>query len=226
MPEYRGRGVTFNYRPRLKITEQFHSLQGEGKHVGLPCSFVRLTGCGLRCTYCDTPYAFYGGGWQDFDAIESWLSNQGAKLVQITGGEPLHQRAVLVFMDQLLAKGYTVLLETGGHVSLQGVHPEVHIVMDIKTPESGELERMLWENLDLLKSSDELKFVVCSRADLAWSLEQIRQKRLDQRFNVLISPVAGAEEKAAMAEDVINSRLQVRYQLQLHKQIWGDEAGR
>ncbi len=204
----------------------FHSLQGEGQHAGLPCTFIRLTGCALRCTYCDTPYAFYGGDWQSFEQIAAYAAEKGARLVQITGGEPLHQKAVWPLIDLLDERGFKVLVETGGAVDIAGLNPNAHIVLDIKTPESGELDRMLWDNLDKLKPRDEVKFVTCSLKDLAWSLDKIRELRLDDRFQVLISPIAESTEKAAFAEAVIQSGLQVRFQVQLHKTLWGDEAGR
>ncbi|MDJ0837138.1 MAG: radical SAM protein [Acidobacteriota bacterium] len=210
----------------MKITEMFHSLQGEGQHAGLPCTFIRLTGCALRCTYCDTPYAFYGGDWQSFEQIAAYAAEKGARLVQITGGEPLHQKAVWPLIDLLDERGFKVLVETGGAVDIAGLNPNAHIVLDIKTPESGELDRMLWDNLDKLKPRDEVKFVTCSLKDLAWSLDKIRELRLDDRFQVLISPIAESTEKAAFAEAVIQSGLQVRFQVQLHKTLWGDEAGR
>lgn len=226
MLAYSQRDLAFRYKSRLKITESFLSLQGEGQHSGLPCTFVRLTGCGLRCSYCDTSYAFYGGGWRSFETLYDDVVAKGAQLVQITGGEPLHQKAVWPFIDGLIERGFKVLIETGGHVSIAGLHPQAHIVLDLKTPESGESERMLWSNLELLKASDEVKFVVCSQADLEWALATVRQRGLDRRFKVLISPVAHLQNKAALADHVIESGLQVRFQVQLHKVLWGDEAGK
>ena len=226
MLAYSGEGVSFNYRPRLKITEMFHSLQGEGQHAGLPCTFIRLTGCALRCTYCDTPYAFYGGGWQTFEDVCAFVADKGARLIQITGGEPLHQKAVWPLIDSLTEQGYQVLVETSGAIDIAGLNPRAHIVLDIKTPESGELDRMLWANLDKLKPTDEIKFVTCSLTDLTWSLDKIREEKLDTRFNVLISPIAESSDKRSFAEAVMASGLQVRFQVQLHKILWGDEAGR
>ena len=223
---YERRGLKLKYRRRLKITEVFHSLQGEGVHSGLPTTFIRLTGCALRCHYCDTAYAFYGGAWQDFEELLAKVAEHGAPLVQITGGEPLHQKGVWPFVDELVEAGFKPLIETSGAESIAGLHPKAHIVLDLKTPESGEDKRMLWENLDHLKASDEVKFVVCSPGDLAWSLATIRKHHLDSRFQVLISPVADLENKAALAEILIASGVQARYQVQLHKVLWGDEAGR
>lgn len=226
MLDYGERGLSFRYKPRLKITETFHSLQGEGLHSGLPCTFVRLTGCGLRCSYCDTAYAFYGGAWQSFEDLYDDVRQKGASLVQITGGEPLHQKAVWPFIDGLIARGFKVLIETGGHVSIAGLHGQAHVVLDLKTPDSGESERMLWSNLELLKASDEIKFVVCSQSDLDWAFATIREHNLAKRFQVLISPMASYADKASLADQVIASGLGVRFQVQLHKVLWGDVAGK
>ena len=154
------------------------------------------------------------------------VREKGARLVQITGGEPLHQKAVWPFVDKLLEEGFKPLIETGGMEDISGLNPAAHIVLDIKTPESGELERMRWENLDILKPSDEVKFVVCSLNDLDWALAKIKELDLDQRFQVLVSPEASIKDKAAFAERLIESGVQARFQIQLHKVLWGDEAGR
>jgi len=185
-----------------------------------------LTGCALRCTYCDTEYAFYGGQWRDFAEILTWLDRQGTDLVQITGGEPLHQKAVWPLVDILVSRGYRPLIETSGAVSIAGLNPGAHIVLDIKTPDSGEQGRMLWENLALLKPGDEVKFVVCSADDLSWSLDLVRDRGLHERCEVLISPVADHRDKGLLAEQVLASRLPVRFQVQLHKILWGNEVGR
>ncbi len=195
-------------------------------HTGLPTSFIRLTGCALRCTYCDTPYAFYGGSWQTFEEIFAWLGDRATPLVQITGGEPLHQKAVWPLVAELVTRGYEPLIETSGAVDINGLDPAAHIVLDIKTPESGEHDRMIWENLDALKPTDEVKFVVCSGEDLAWSLKIIRELDLCSRFQVLVSPVAEIADKTALAEQVLAARLPVRFQVQLHKILWGEEKGR
>lgn len=223
---YQRRGLHLKYRRRLKITEVFHSLQGEGCHAGLPTTFIRLTGCALRCQYCDTTYAFYGGTWRSFEELQTQVKQNGAHWVQITGGEPLHQKGVWPFVDELVEAGFHPLIETSGAESIAGLHPQAHIVLDIKTPESGEADRMIWGNLDLLKATDELKFVVCSAKDLDWSLEIMTRYRLDQRYQILISPVANIEDKRALAEQFLNSGIQARFQIQLHKILWGDEAGR
>lgn len=212
-------------RERLKITETFLSLQGEGAHAGLPCTFIRLTGCALRCSYCDTPYAFHGGSWKSFEELHQFVAEKGARLVQITGGEPLHQKAVRLFIDQLVERGYLPLVETGGMESVEGLNPATHIVMDLKTPDSGESDRMLWSNLEFLKPGDEIKFVVCSMGDLEWSFQKIRELNLDQRFQLLISPVASITDRKPFAEALIQSRIRARFQIQLHKILWGDEAG-
>ncbi len=216
----------FKYRPRLKVTELFHSLQGEGAHVGLPCAFIRLTGCALRCVYCDTPYAFHGGAWRDFEELRAFLASHNADLVQITGGEPLHQKAVWPFVDILVEDGRQPLIETGGMESIAGLNPKAHISLDIKTPESGESERVLWENLEHLKPTDEVKFVVCSAADLAWSLAKVKALELDRRFRVVVSPVAELADKGALADQFLAGGVQGRFQIQLHKALWGDEPGR
>lgn len=223
---YERRGLKHKYRRRLKITEVFHSLQGEGSHSGLPTTFVRLTGCALRCVYCDTEYAFYGGGWQSFEELMAQVKANGAKLVQVTGGEPLHQKAVWPFVDELIEEGFIPLIETSGAESIAGLHPQAHIVLDLKTPESGESERMLWENLDHLKVTDEVKFVVCSEADLNWSIRTIQERQLDRRFQILISPIASYPDKARLAEQLLESGIQARFQIQLHKILWGNEVGR
>lgn len=226
MQLYQSRGLQLKYRRRLKVTEIFHSLQGEGAHTGLPTTFIRLTGCALRCSYCDTSYAFFGGQWQSFEDLHSAVKQHKAPLVQITGGEPLHQKAVWPFVDELIEQGFKPMIETSGAESIAGLHPEAHIVLDIKTPESKELDRMIWENLDHLKPSDEVKFVVCSAKDLDWSINVIRERQLDSRFNVLISPVAELHAKKDLAEKLLQSGVQARFQIQLHKILWGDEVGR
>jgi len=212
---------------RLKITETFFSLQGEGTHAGLPCSFIRLTGCPLRCVYCDTAYAFHGGAWKSFDDLLNYLEAQTSRLVQITGGEPLAQKAVIPFIDLLCKKGFSVLLETSGALSLKGINRKCCIVMDLKTPGSGEVQRNLWENLNLLKDDDEVKFVLTSLSDWKWTEEQVRIHRLDERFNVLISLTPEAEHlRVQIADAIIASGRNLRFQIQLHKIIWGEQTGK
>ncbi len=225
--QYRAHGLEVQYEPRLKITETFLSLQGEGSHSGLPCYFIRLTGCPLRCVYCDSDYAFQGGEWRSFSAIIDDLKQSGCKLVQVTGGEPLAQKAVFPFIHQLCEDGFRVLLETSGAISLTGLHPDCHIVMDIKTPGSHEQDRNTWNNLDLLKSSDEVKLVLTSMEDWDWALAVIKENKLDRRFKVLISTIPEPEElKQLVAEALIESGINARFQLQLHKIIWGEVPGK
>lgn len=211
---------------RLKITEKFLSLQGEGEHTGLACAFVRLTGCPLRCNYCDTAYAFHGGTWQTVGEIEAWVRDMDCNLVQITGGEPLAQKGARTLIPFLIDRGYRVLLETAGSEPIDNLPDQCHIVMDLKTPGSGECDRNRLENLAYLKPTDELKFVVTSLDDWEWTLSTILQNQLDERFHVLISPVGGnVSLRRPLAERVIQSGLRLRYQIQLHKEIWGDEPG-
>lgn len=227
MLAYNTWGRSLKYRPRLKISECFHSIQGEGIHTGLPCTFIRLTGCALRCGYCDSEYAFYGGQWQSFDELLDYARKHGSRLVQVTGGEPLHQKAVWPFCDLLIENGFKPLIETSGAEDISGLNPQAHIVLDIKTPASGEADKMRLENLDLIRESDEVKFVVCHRDDLAWSLDFIRSRDLDRKTQVLISPEWGAfDDRVYFAETVANSGLNVRFQLQIHKILWGDVPGK
>jgi 7-carboxy-7-deazaguanine synthase len=211
---------------RLKIAEIFVSLQGEGAHSGWPCTFVRLTGCALRCAYCDTAYAFHGGSWYSLEDVVAEVERRPPRLVQITGGEPLHQQAVWPLVDRLIQLDYRVLIETSGAVSIAGLNEAAHIVLDIKTPGSAMSEHMLLGNLDLLKASDEVKLVVCDRGDWLWCERLIREQRLHQRCQVLVSPVASMANKAECAEWVLASGLPLRFQVQLHKILWGDEPGK
>lgn len=210
---------------RLRITEIFHSIQGESTHAGRPSYFVRLTGCNLRCVWCDSEYTFKGGSWMGFDAIFERLDAfPPCDLVEITGGEPLLQPAVPLLMAELLERGLTVMLETGGSLDLSEVPREVIKIVDIKAPGSGEVEANLWSNLELLAPHDELKFVLRDRADYAWALEQIRERGLGEPQTLLFSPVFGelapVELAGWMLEDGVNARLQ----LQMHKHIWAPDA--
>lgn len=205
----------------LLIHEIYRSLQGEGAHAGLPCVFVRLTACQLRCVYCDTPHAFNQGAPFTLDAVFNRVSEYGDNLVQITGGEPLLQPEIFPLMRKLADHGKTILLETSGALSVASVDPRVHIVLDLKTPGSGETAANDWTNLDHLKPTDEVKFVVCDRADFEWSIDVIRQYRLHARTSVLFSPAFGAVEPADLAQWVLDTHLPVRMQLQLHKLLWG-----
>jgi len=210
---------------RLRITEIFHSIQGESLSVGLPTVFVRLTGCPLRCGYCDTSYAFSGGQWLSLDDILSQVAGFTTAYVTVTGGEPLAQPACLGLLRRLCDAGYRVSLETSGAISLDGVDPRVVVVMDIKAPGSGEAQRNRWQNIDRLGAGDQIKFVLLDRADYEWAREQIHARALAQRCELLMSPVHGRLDARELAEWILADRLQVRLQLQLHKLLWGDVAG-
>jgi 7-carboxy-7-deazaguanine synthase len=212
--------------PRLKLTEIFHSLQGEADAVGWPTVFVRLTGCPLRCTYCDTAYAFYGGEWWTLDAILDKVSSFGARHVCVTGGEPLAQRACIDLLKALCDAGHSVSLETSGALDIGAVDARVARVVDLKTPDSNECERNRYENLDLLNPHDQLKFVLCSRADYEWAKRIVLERRLHERCMVLYSPSHRQVAPRDLAEWILSDRLPVRFQLQLHKQLWGDLPGR
>lgn len=210
---------------RLKITEIFGSIQGESDLVGWPTVFVRLTGCPLRCRWCDTPYSFHGGQWMDFDAILADIDDFGHRRVCVTGGEPLAQRRCLDLLNLLCDRGFIVSLETSGALDVSAVDPRVIKVVDFKAPGSGEAGRNLWENLDHLQAHDQIKLVVGDRADFDWALEQFHARDL-RRWPVLVSPVWGELEPATLAEWILRSGAPLRLQLQLHKLIWGDEPGR
>jgi len=214
-------------RDQLRITEIFYSLQGETNTVGLPTVFVRLTGCPLRCQYCDTAYAFKGGELIAIDDILEQVAHHGARYVTVTGGEPLAQRAgCLQLLERLCDAGYIVNIETSGAISVEGVDPRVVKVVDFKTPGSKECERNDFGIVDFLDEKDQVKFVICDRADYDWSIEIIRKYRLKEHCEVLFSP--SYEELAArqLADWIIEDKLQVRMQVQLHKVLWGDEPGR
>lgn len=211
---------------RLRLTEIFHSLQGEAATIGWPTVFVRLTGCPLRCGYCDTAYAFKGGDWWEIDAILERVAQYGARHVTVTGGEPLAQPDCLVLLDALCNAGYQVSLETSGALDIAAVDSRVEIVMDLKTPSSGELDKNLYDNIAHLKQTDQVKFVIGDGADYRWSREQLESWSLNKRCTVLFSPVAGELEPALLAEWILRDRLDVRFQLQLHKILWGNEPGR
>ena len=211
---------------RLRITEIFASVQGESSRVGLPTVFVRLTGCPLRCTYCDTAYAFYGGEWWTLDAILEQVAGFGARHVCVTGGEPLAQRACIDLLNALCDAGHSVSLETSGALDIGAVDARVSRVVDLKTPDSNECERNRYENLDLLNPHDQLKFVLCSRADYEWAKRIVLERRLHERCTVLFSPSHRQVAPRDLAEWILADRLPVRFQLQLHKQLWGDLPGR
>lgn len=209
----------------LRITEIFHSLQGEADSVGRPTVFVRLTGCPLRCQYCDTAYAFHGGRWMSFDEILRQVQGYAARDVCVTGGEPLAQKRCLELLGRLCDAGYRVSLETGGAMDIAAVDPRVERVLDVKTPGSGEVNRNLWSNLEHLKAGDQLKFVICGRDDYEWSRERLAGIELPDGVDVLFSPSFTEVSPRQLADWILADRLAVRFQLQMHKYLWGDEAG-
>ena len=211
---------------RLKLTEIFLSLQGEAREVGLPTVFVRLTGCPLRCRYCDTTYAFHGGTGWTIEAVLAKVAGFGVRHVCVTGGEPLAQPACLPLLKALCDAGHAVSLETSGALDVAAVDPRVSRVVDIKTPGSGEVERNLWRNLDHLTAHDQIKFVICSREDYDWARAVIAERRLDALCEVLLSPSHGQVAPRTLADWILADRLPVRFQLQLHKLLWNDEPGR
>lgn len=211
---------------RLKITEIFYSLQGESVHTGIPTVFVRLTGCPLRCDYCDTEYAFTGGRWMTLDAVLRKVAEHAPRRVTVTGGEPLAQKRCLDLLTLLCDAGYAVSLETGGAHDVSVVDPRVERVMDLKTPASGECGRNLYSNVEHLRRSDQIKFVICDRGDYEWAKSQIEQRALAARCEVLFSPAWQRQDAAELAEWILADRLPVRLQLQLHKLLWGDVPGR
>jgi 7-carboxy-7-deazaguanine synthase len=211
---------------RLKLTEVFLSLQGEAHNVGWPTVFVRLTGCPLRCQYCDTQYAFYGGEWFSLDDVIARVTEYGVKDVCVTGGEPLAQNGVHELMCRLCDLGHRVSLETSGALSIAEVDTRVIRVLDIKTPDSGEVTRNRWENLSELRPEEQIKFVLCSRADYEWARALVRERELDRVCTVLFSPSFGQLAPTDLAEWILADRLPVRFQLQLHKVLWGDTPGR
>jgi len=210
---------------RLRVSEIFHSIQGEADAVGWPSVFVRLTGCPLRCTWCDTEYAFQGGQWMTIDAIVGTVTDFGAQHVCVTGGEPLAQKRCTVLLSRLCDAGHEVSLETSGALDVSAVDPRVRKVMDLKAPGSGESERNLWSNLEHLGPRDQLKFVLAGREDYEWACASLAEHGLAQRCMVLFSPVHGSLQPRVLAEWMLADRLPVRLQIQLHKQIWGEVPG-
>jgi 7-carboxy-7-deazaguanine synthase len=208
----------------LIITEIYASIQGESSYAGLPCTFVRLTGCPLRCRWCDTAYGFEGGQKMSLDEVTAKVRCFGPKLVELTGGEPLAQEACAPLARALIEQGYKVLIETGGSEDVSVLHPAVHIIMDIKCPGSRMHDRNRWENLDHLKPSDEIKMVIADRLDFDWAIEKITDFSLASRFKVLLSPAFGLLKPKDLAEWIMAHRLDVRLNLQQHKYIWHPTA--
>ena len=211
---------------RLKLTEIFHSLQGEADTAGIPTVFVRLTGCPLRCQYCDTAYAFHGGDWWELEAILERVAQFGSRFVCVTGGEPLAQKGCVDLLSALADAGYRVSLETSGAVPIEAVDARVIRVVDIKTPGSGESHRNRFDQLALLRPEEQIKFVLCDRADYEWSRETCERLALAQRCGVLFSPSHDQLPARELADWILADRLPVRLLIQLHKYLWGDEPGR
>jgi 7-carboxy-7-deazaguanine synthase len=210
----------------LRVSEIFHSIQGESTRVGLPTAFVRLTGCPLRCIWCDTEYAFTGGAAMSIAEILARVEQTGCRTVCVTGGEPLAQKACLPLLAALCEAGYSVSIETSGTLDISNIPESVSCIMDLKAPDSGEAERNLWANLDHLTHSDEIKIVLASAADYDWAKAAVIEHRLTERCPVLFSPVPGQLDTAQLAEWILRDALPVRLQLQLHKLIWPNERGR
>ncbi len=208
----------------LKINEIYKSIQGESTYAGLPCIFIRLTYCNLRCTYCDTEYAFYEGRDMSLDEIINQISQLDCKLVEVTGGEPLVQSESLDLMKHLCDEGYKVLLETGGSLPVENVDPRVIIIMDLKCPSSGMMNKNRYANLQFLKPEDELKFVIGDEEDYEWSKNIINEHRLTGRCNILFSCVFGKITPGKLTSLILKDKLNVRFQLQMHKYIWAPET--
>jgi 7-carboxy-7-deazaguanine synthase len=211
---------------RLKLTEIFHSLQGEADTVGFPTVFVRLTGCPLRCHFCDTAYAFHGGEWWTFERILARVAEFRTRHVCVTGGEPLAQKNCVPLLSALCDEGYRVSIETSGAMPLEGVDPRVVRVVDVKTPGSGEERRNRYDDLTLLRAEEQIKFVICDRADYEWSREKVASLDLSARCTVLFSPSAEQLPARELADWILGDRLPVRFQLQLHKVLWGNVPGK
>ena len=209
----------------LKIYEIFHSLQGETSRIGLPTVFVRLTGCPMRCTYCDTEYAFSGGGNMQITEILAKVAEFGTKYVTVTGGEPLAQKECYTLLQALCDAGYSVSLETGGAMDIAPVDNRVSIILDIKTPGSNEEKNMLWSNVNHIKPKDEIKFVLCNRADYDWAKTKMAELKLTEKCPILFSPSYHDLSAETLAGWVLADKLQVRMQIQLHKILWGEKAG-
>jgi 7-carboxy-7-deazaguanine synthase len=210
----------------LRVFEIFHSLQGESSRVGLPTVFVRLTGCPMLCVYCDTAYAFAGGKSMPLDEVMALVATYGARYVTVTGGEPLAQKECLTLLRQLCDAGYEVSLETGGAIDTSDVDARVAVILDIKTPGSGEVEKNLWDNLQNLKPNDEVKFVLCGRNDYEWAKQVLAQRAITEKCSVLFSPVYQQVNPTELADWILQDRLPVRMQVQLHKILWGETSGK
>ncbi len=219
MPSYSASG-------QLRITEIFYSLQGETSRVGLPTVFVRLTGCPMRCTYCDTAYAFSGGHTMSIMEILKEVARYPTRYVTVTGGEPMAQKDCLILLRALCDKGYEVSLETGGALDVSGVDVRVMKVLDIKTPASGEVEKNLWSNLATLHEQDEIKFVLCDEADYLWAKQVLRERDLTGKCSVLFSPAHDQLSPSDLADWILRDNLPVRLQVQLHKLLWGNQPGK
>lgn len=207
----------------MRVTEIFYSIQGESSYVGQPCVFVRLTGCPLRCTWCDTDYAFYGGQEVSLEDIVAKVASYGCRLVEVTGGEPLVHAEAFPLIAKLCDAGHTVLIETSGAVDIGAVDSRAHVILDVKCPGSGMSDRMYWPNLAKLTPKDEAKFVIADRKDYEWAREVIARHDLTARCSVLMSPVFGSLEPRQLAEWVLEDRLPIRFQLQVHKFIWAPD---
>jgi 7-carboxy-7-deazaguanine synthase len=210
----------------LRLTEIFHSLQGEASRAGLPTVFVRLTGCPLRCVWCDTTYSFSGGEPASIESVLAEVGKYPARQVCVTGGEPLAQKECLPLLTALCDAGYDVSLETSGALDIAGIDPRVARIMDLKAPDSGECARNRWENLPLLTPRDEIKIVIASRGDYEWAREQLHERRLAECCPVLLSPAQGLVDPTALAEWILSDGLAVRFQMQLHKLLWGNAKGK
>ncbi|MFZ9121185.1 MAG: 7-carboxy-7-deazaguanine synthase QueE [Methylophilaceae bacterium] len=208
----------------IRINEIFYSIQGESSRIGFPTVFIRLTGCPMRCTYCDTAYAFHQGNQQEIDAIINQVQQYPTKFVTVTGGEPLAQKNCLDLLDQLCDLDYEVSLETGGGIDISPVNAKVKIILDIKTPKSGEAKNNFWPNLKQIKPMDEIKFVVADQEDFEWAIQTMHEHQLDQK-KILFSPVYNQLEGELLAKWILDHGIEARLQLQLHKILWGEKQG-